>query len=188
MVGGIPVGNPTKELLSSGIRVISNRDTPDQDRIYTDYGTYFYNDEGKSVALGSPVWKWGNLYEHVIRSILNGTWDSGRSKQAVNYWWGIKSGVIDVALTDQLPAGVRYLAEMLRSGLIEGTIDPFRRPITDQDGILRNNGTQTFTPEELIHMNWLCDNVVGHIPRLEEVIPASKATVKLLGVFEEDTL
>ena len=37
-------------------------------------------------------------------------------------------------------------------------------------------------------MDWLCDNVVGHIPRLEEVIPASKATVKLLGVFEEDVL
>ena len=181
-------GNPTKELLSSGIRVISNRDTPDQDRIYTDYGTYFYNDEGKSVALGSPVWKWGNLYEHVIRSILNGTWDSGRSKQAVNYWWGINSGVIDVALTDKLPDGVRYLAEMLRTGLIKGTIDPFRRPITDQNGILRNNGTQSFTPEELMHMDWLCDNVVGHIPRLEEVIPASKATVKLLGVFEEDAL
>ena len=181
-------GTPQADFFADGIRVISNRDTPDQDRIYTDYGTYFYNDEGKSVALGSPVWKWGNLYEHVIKSILNGTWDSGRSKQAVNYWWGINSGVIDVALTDKLPEGVRYLAEMLRTGLIKGTIDPFRRSITDQNGILRNNGTQSFTPEELMRMDWLCGNVVGHIPRLEEVIPASKATVKLLGVFEEDVL
>jgi basic membrane lipoprotein Med (substrate-binding protein (PBP1-ABC) superfamily) len=179
-------GNPTKELFNSGIRVISNRDTPDQDRIYTDYGTYFYNAEGKSVALGSPVWKWGNLYEHVIKSILNGTWDGGKSKQAVNYWWGIKSGVIDVALTESLPTGVRYLAEMLRTGLIDGTIDPFRRPITDQNGVLRSNGTRTFTPDELIQMDWLCDNVIGHIPTLEEVIPESRATVKLLGVFQED--
>ena len=77
---------------------------------------------------------------------------------------------------------------LLRTGLIKGTIDPFRRPITDQKGILRNSGAQSFTPEELMHMDWLCDNVVGHIPRLEEVIPASKATVKLLGVFEEDVL
>ena len=35
-------------------------------------------------------------------------------------------------------------------------------------------------------MDWLCENVVGHIPTLEEVIPESRATVKLLGVFEED--
>ena len=179
-------GNPTKELFSTGIRVISNRDTPDADRFYTDFGTYFYNEEGKAVALGSPVWKWGKLYEQVIRSILNGSWDSDKSKQAVNYWWGIKSGVIDVALTDSLPAGVRYLAEMLRTGLIEGRCDPFQRPITDQNGVLRNDGTRTFTPDELIAMDWLADNVVGHIPTLDEVIPASKATVRLLGVFQED--
>jgi hypothetical protein len=35
-------------------------------------------------------------------------------------------------------------------------------------------------------MDWLCENVVGHIPTLEEVIPASRATVRLLGVFQED--
>ena len=179
-------GNPSRELFDSGIRVISNRDTPDEDRIYTDFGTYFYNEEGKAVALGSPVWKWGKLYEQVIRSILNGSWDSDKSKQAVNYWWGIKSGVIDVALTEDLPAGVRYLAEMLRGGLRQGKLDPFARAITDQQGCVRNDGTRSFTPDELMSMDWLCSNVVGHIPTLEEVIPASKATVRLLGVFEED--
>ena len=37
-----------------------------------------------------------------------------------------------------------------------------------------------------MHMDWLCENVIGHIPTLEEVIPASRATVQLLGVFQED--
>ncbi|MBQ7230018.1 MAG: BMP family ABC transporter substrate-binding protein [Oscillospiraceae bacterium] len=179
-------GNPSRELFDSGIRVISNRDTPDADRIYTDYGTYFYNEEGKAVALGSPVWKWGKFYEQVIESITDGSWDSDKSKQAVNYWWGIKSGVIDVALTGDLPLGVRHLAEMLRGGLRQGTLDPFLRPIYDQQGVLRTDGTRGFTPDELMHMDWLCENVVGHIPTLEEVIPASRATVQLLGVFQED--
>ena len=179
-------GNPSRELFDSGIRVISNRDTPDADRIYTDYGTYFYNEEGKAVALGSPVWKWGKFYEQVIEAITDGSWDSDKSKQAVNYWWGIKSGVIDVALTDKLPEGIHYLAEMLRGGLRQGALDPFLRPIYDQQGVLRTDGTRGFTPDELMHMDWLCENVVGHIPTLEEVIPASRATVQLLGVFQED--
>ena len=179
-------GNPTKELLDTGIRVISNRDTPDEDRIYTDYGTYFYNEAGKAVALGSPVWRWGKFYEQVIESITDGSWDSDRSTQAVNYWWGIKSGVIDVALTEDLPEGVRYLAQMLRGGLRQGAIDPFLRPITDQQGNVRNDGSRTLTPDELMNMDWLCSNVVGRIPTLEEVIPESRATVSLLGVFQED--
>ncbi len=179
-------GNPTKELFDSGIRVISNRDTPDEDRIYTDYGTYFYNEEGRFIPLGSPVWRWGKFYEHVIKSIQSGSWDNGKSSQAVNYWWGIKAGVIDVALTDKLPDGVRYLAELLHKSLAEGHIDPFLRRIVDQNGLERTDGTRPLTPDELLRMDWLCDNVVGHIPTLEEVIPASKATVELLGVFGED--
>ena len=179
-------GNPTRELFDSGIRVISNRDTPDADRIYTDYGTYFYNEEGRSVALGSPVWKWGKFYEQVINAIADGSWDQDKGKQAVNYWWGINSEVIDVALTEELPEGLRYLAQMLRTGLKKGTLDPFLRLVRDQEGILRCDGATPLTPDELIRMDWLCENVVGHIPTLEEVLPASKATVRLLGVFQED--
>ena len=179
-------GNPTKELLSSGIRVISNRDAPDANRIYTDYGTYFYNEEGRAVALGTPVWKWGKFYEQVVESIADGSWSSDKSKQAVNYWWGINSEVIDVAITAEVPEGLRYLAELLRGGLRQGKLDPFLRPIRDQAGNLRSDGLTGFTPDELIHMDWLCENVVGHIPTIDEVIPASRATVQLLGVFQED--
>ncbi len=179
-------GNPTKELLDTGVRVISNRDTPDEDRIYTDYGTYYYNDAGKAIPLGSPVWKWGKFYEQVVRSISDGTFEKDRDGQAVNYWWGIKTGVIDVALAEQLPEGVRCLAELLRSGLRSGQLDPFRRPITSQDGQVRTDGSRSLTPKELVHMDWLCSNVVGHIPTLEEVIPESRAMVELLGVFQEE--
>ena len=179
-------GNPTRELFASGIRVISNRDTPDEDRIYTDFGTYFYNEEGKSIPLGSPVWRWGKFYEHVIKAIRSGSFDSSKSSQAVNYWWGIRAGVIDVSLTDRLPEGVRCLAQLLRRELIEGRIDPFLRRLVDQTGQERSDGTRPLTPDELLNMDWLCENVVGHIPTLEEVIPESRATVRLLGVFQED--
>ena len=76
--------------------------------------------------------------------------------------------------------------ELLRQQLLEGRIDPFLRRVTDQQGRERCDGITPLTPDELLRMDWLCENVVGHIPTLEEVIPASKATVRLLGVFQED--
>ena len=181
-------GNPTREFLTSGIRVISNRDTPSENRIYTDYGTYFYNEEGKAMPLASPTWLWGKFYEKVVRAILSGTWDTDKGSQAVNYWWGMSSGVIDVTFSDHIPEGVRSLAQMLRAALRRNMIDPFFRVIHDQTGMLRCDGSHSFSPEELLKMDWLCDNVEGQIPRLEEVIPESRAMVELLGVFGEDLL
>jgi basic membrane lipoprotein Med (substrate-binding protein (PBP1-ABC) superfamily) len=178
-------GNPSREFFDSGIRVISNRDNPDTGRIYTDYGTYFYNEEGKSIPLGSPVWRWGKFYEHVLEAIRSGSFDD-KSSQAVNYWWGLKSGVIDVTLTDRLPEGIRYLAEIIRAGLLQGRIDPFLRRIVDQKGTERCDGIHPLTPDALMKMDWLCENVIGHIPTIDEVIPESRATVNLLGVFQED--
>ena len=176
-------GNPTQEFLKTGIRVISNRDTPVEDRLFHEYGTYIYNEEGKQIPLGSPVWVWGKFYEQVVRSVIAGSWED-KSGHAVNYWWGMNSGVIDVKLSEQLPEGVASLAHMLRAALKRGMIDPFYRKIVTQDGSMKNDGSRGLSPEELLHMDWLCENVNGYIPRLEEVLPFSKSMVKLLGVFD----
>ncbi len=176
-------GNPTEEFLQEGIRVISNRDTPVQDRLFTDSGTYMVNDDGTFVSLGSPTWMWGKFYENVVRSMLNGAWDGEKAGKIVNYWWGMSSGVIDIALGDELPDGVRTLATMLRTGLRQGMIDPFFRKIVAQDGTVINDGSRTLSPDDLLHMDWLCENVHGSIPRYEEVLPISRPMVKLLGVF-----
>ncbi len=175
-------GNPTQEFLKTGIRVISNRDTPVEDRLFHEYGTYIYNEEGKQIPLASPTWVWGKFYEQVVRSVIAGSWED-KSGHAVNYWWGMNSGVIDVKLSDQLPEGVASLAHMLRAALKRGMIDPFYRKIVAQDGTVKNDGSRGLSPEELLHMDWLCENVNGYIPRLEEVLPFSKSMVKLLGVF-----
>jgi hypothetical protein len=65
-------------------------------------------------------------------------------------------------------------------------IDPFFRKIVAQDGTVKNDGSRGFSPEELLHMNWLCDNVVGSIPTYEEILPISRPMVKLLGIHTEN--
>lgn len=180
-------GNHVQELIDSGIRVISNREVPTTEQKYLDlcsYGTYYVKDDGTMTSLGSPYWDWGKLYEHIVKSILDGTWDNAKGK-AVNYWWGMDSGVIDVKLPKGLPPGVQALAETLRQGLRQGTVDPFRRTITAQDGTLKNDGSRGFTAEELLHMDWLCDSVNGFIPTFEQIQPYAKSIVQTLGIYRE---
>ena len=95
------------------------------------------------------------------------------------------SGVIDVELSPQLPESMQYLAKMLRQGLKDRTIDPFARRIIAQDGSVQNDGSHIFTPDELLRMDWLCENVEGYIPEFDEVLPFAQATVRQLGLHRE---
>jgi len=181
-------GNAESEFISRGCEVISNRDVPTLGQSFAEhgaYGTYFIGKEGALTPLASPIWLWGNFYEKVVRDLLDGKWETGKSHKALSYWWGMDSGVIDVQLSDQLPDSMLYLANVLRQGLRSGAIDPFARRIVDQNGKIRNDGTKVFTPDELLHMDWLCDNVVGHIPEFDEVLPFAQATVRELGLHRE---
>ena len=183
-------GSPVTDFIRKGIRVISNREVPSQEQIYLDfcnYGTYQVGDDGVLSPLGSPVWMWGKFYENVIRSIMSGAWEIGKgSHQAVNYWWGMDSGVIDVKLSDKLPEGVSILAELLKKGIQNGTLDPFRRTIMAQDGTVKNDGSRSFTPDEILHMDWLCSNVEGSIPGFDEILPVSRGMVRELGVYRDE--
>ena len=181
-------GDPVKAFVDSGINVISNRDVPTADKKYLEFGTFgtYMVEDGVLCPLGSPVWEWGHFYENVIRAILLGNWDKGHDNcHAVNYWWGISSGVIDVELADNLPEGLLHLAKLLREGLRNGSLDPFRRKLIAQDGRVINDGSRTLSPEELLHMDWLCENVEGSIPSFEEIAPFAKDIVRELGVYRD---
>ena len=185
-------GTPQADFFRDGIRVISNRDVPTKDQIYMEfcefcnYGTYLMDDCGSLVALASPVWLWGKFYENVVRNLLHGGKVDDRSNpKAVNYWLGMDSGVIGLELSSKLPEGVKALAHILENGLINRTLDPFARKIIAQDGTVKNDGTSTFTPDQLLHMDWLCDNVLGSIPTFEEILPISQALVRELGIYRE---
>ena len=181
-------GTPQADFLAGGIRVMSNRDAPTQSRLHLDfcnYGTYLMDDRGDLVPLGTPIWVWGKFYEFVVRSIFAGGWQRDKEAAALNYWLGMDSGVIGVKLSDKLPEGLRQMARLLQSQLEQGTLDPFLRRVTAQDGTVKNDGTRHFTPEELLHMDWLCDNVIGAIPPYEDILPASQAMVRELGIYKD---
>ena len=97
----------------------------------------------------------------------------------------MSSRTVDVWLSEDLPDGVAQLVQILRRGIIDGSIDPFCRPIRSQDGQLRNNGEKWLSPEEILHMDWLCDSVDGAIPAYDQLLPVARPLVRLQGVYRD---
>ena len=182
-------GNPVKEFIDLGYQVISNRDVPAPFRNYLafgEYGTYLVEDDKSLTPLASPCWLWGTFYERMVSSILNGSMEQDKdAPKALNYWWGMDSGVIDVEISSKLPESMRYLTNLLRKALKSGFLDPFYRRIVAQDGTVKNDGNHHFTADELLHMDWLCQNVDGVIPQFHEVLPFAQPMLRELGIYKD---
>ena len=87
----------------------------------TAYGLHRLVD-GKVAGIAMPVWNWGRYYELIVRSLLHGTWDETSDDsqvRAVNYWYGMSSGVIDIRYAPGLPYQTRKLVQLLRNGIVE---------------------------------------------------------------------
>ncbi len=179
-------GDPEKALAEKGARVISNRDVPlpgaaslAQGRL----GTYLLDDNGTPQPLASPCWMWGKLYENIVRSVLAGSPE--KKDAAVNYWWGMDSGVIDVTLSELVPEGVAALAGVLTEQLKAGTLDIFGRKLAAGDGSLIADGENPLTLPEILKMDRLCEFVEGRIPVFDELLPRSRALVRELGIYRD---
>ncbi len=179
--------NALGTLAQEGIGVIYNLDLPAPDRTREAWGLCKVREDGSFLSLVAPYWHWGSVYVRLVRMILEGSWDTADSTQgrAVNYWWGMNSRSIDILLAEELPAGVRQLAGILRQGIMEGSIAPFSRPLRDQEGNQRNDGTRALSIEEILHMDWLCDCVDGSIPGYQELLPKARPIVRLQGVYRD---
>ncbi|MBQ6292764.1 MAG: BMP family ABC transporter substrate-binding protein [Lachnospiraceae bacterium] len=179
-------GDPEQALAEKGARVISNRDvaTPGAAGLWQgSLGTYCLNEGGTRLPLASPVWMWGRLYENIVRAVLAGSTE--KKDAAVNYWWGMNSGVIDVTFSEYVPEGTAALAANFAAQLRAGTYDIFSRRLTAQDGSLIADGAGKLTLPEILKMDRLADFVEGRIPSFEELLPRSRALVRELGIYRE---
>jgi basic membrane lipoprotein Med (substrate-binding protein (PBP1-ABC) superfamily) len=183
-------GDPVKRLLDSGVSVISNREIVSAGTVWKDFelGTFKLQKDGTLVPLVTPYWAWGKLYEKIVHSVFSGAWNDISDSKAINYWWGMASGVLDVHLSKHLPDGVAGLGRILRTGICNGSLQPFRMRMFDQNGTLRNDGEHSFSPDEIVSMDWFCDNVVGRIPDYEELRPEYAETMHILGLYRKKLL
>ena len=144
--------------------------------------------EEERVNLAMPVRHWGKLYEEIIRSVMRGGYkndDNVFGDQALNYFWGMSSGAVDVIYSRNLGAGQIRLLRSLRSGIQSMAVSPFTGPIYSQDGSLRCADGEVIAPEAVVNIDWLADNIDGYIPTLEEMREDAVELVRIQGIKED---
>ncbi|WP_428378405.1 BMP family ABC transporter substrate-binding protein [Olsenella sp. Marseille-QA0557] len=178
-----------RELAESDVRVISARDYADPLNPDEPWGLYRIEDDDTCVRLGNPIWKWARYYELIVRSIRNETWrkeGSRRVGEALNYWWGMSAGILDVHLEDVVAYGQRVLVEGLRQSMLTGRANPFAGELHSQGGIVQSGKAGHLTSEEIVHMSWLNENVIGRLPEQRELSFDSLKQVEVSGLIPLD--
>ena len=173
----------TQRLTDRGIDLISTLDMARlEDGIRSNFGLAKMNSDGQ-VNLAMPVWDWGVYYEKILRSVLSGSFRTEEEERALNYYYGMKEGVVDVLLSKSLPSGIQKLALVLKSAIVHDLCYPFFGPLATQEGkTVLDSISSTIPVEQVISMDWLLDNVVGEIPAYEQLNPEAQATVDQAGV------
>lgn len=162
---------------------ISGRDIIIPDEEYHYYG--LYHKDGEHIRnLAMPLCHWGKFYERLIRTIMDGTWeyDETSSNKAINYWWGMSAGVVDVICSKNLPIGTVRLINLLKHTIASGEFELFAGPLYSQEGLVKRTTEDRLFPEEIIEMDWLAENIIGKIPGIDELTERARPLLAQQGV------
>ena len=138
--------------------------------------------DGRMKRLATPIWNWGKFYERIIRDFLQGNWDTVREakeKPAINYWWGISGGVIDLIMSDELPRGIAMLTNIVKGQMYVDCFNPFWGTLRKQDGSITGSPDMGLSPEEIITMDYLVEGVIGSIPENRELTRDARERIEL---------
>lgn len=177
--------NPVAEFKEEGTLLVSGQDMITPGTGNREFGVFKLENGISNVA--TAVTDWGQLYERLVKNILN----TGVTKEApadakksLNYWWGLDAGVVDVITSTKLSSGTMRLIDLVRRTISSGEFHPFEGELYAQGGVMVNK-EGLLSPEQIVRMDWLAENVEGRIPSLSELKPEARPIVSLQGL--EDT-
>lgn len=143
-----------------------------------------YHIEGEHTRnLAMPLCHWGKFYEKLIRTIMDGTWKyDDSSRKAINYWWGMSAGVVDVICSRKLPLGTQRLISVLKESICNGNFTVFEGELHSQERVVQSDPDVKLKPEEVISIDWLAENIIGEIPETEGLMESAIPVVAQQGV------
>ena len=169
-----------------GVDCISGRDMVIPEECSRYFGIYQMDGEyTRNIAM--PVLHWGRFYEQLIRKVMDGTWKyevAPDNNKAINYWWGMSADVIDIICSKNLPIGTKRLVNLLKDTIRRGEFNPFSGILYSQKGIVQGDPERDLTPDEIVKMDWLAENVVGSIPQKKSLVPQAEPVVNQQGAIE----
>ncbi len=176
-----------ERIRATGSSCVSGRDMVIPEEASRYFGIY-YMDKDSPKNLAMPLYHWGKFYEQLIRTIMDGTWkydDNPSTTKAINYWWGMAEGVVDVVCSKHLPVETSRLIGLLKSAISSGEFNPFSGILFSQTGMANTEPDRIMLPEEIMTMDWLADNIIGSIPAKTELKEQAEPVIKQQGVKKD---
>lgn len=187
-VKGVSRDTAIRHFKENGVEYVSDQIMIKPREASKQFGLYSIKDE-ELVNIAMPICQWGPFYAKLIESILSGAMKQeveGKSTKAINYWWGLSAGVVDLIYSRKIPDGILRLVHTIKKLIQNNEFYPFEGVITAQGGIIKNEKGSILTPEEIMKMNWLVENIEGDIPEIDELKEEAKSIVELKGVSEDE--
>ena len=97
----------------------------------------------------------------------------------------MSAGVIDVICSQNLPIGTKRLVELLKATICTEQFNPFSGILYSQSGIVADDPNQSLSPEEIMTMDWLAENIIGSIPTKQELTEQAAPVINQQGVKKE---
>jgi simple sugar transport system substrate-binding protein len=107
---------------------------------------------GPKAQLTSIIDNWAPYCIPRVQAALDGSWKSS------SVWLGMKEGLIVLAPWGPgMTPAARAAAEKVKAGIIDGTVQVFAGPISDQNGKLRVPAGTVMTDDEVLKMDGLVE-------------------------------
>ena len=155
-----------KALLDQGADVImQHTDSPAAMQIASERGKLAFGQDSEMIKFGpktqltSIIDNWAPYYIERVRAELDGKWKSEDT------WGGLKSKMVVMAPYTNMPDDVKKLAEDTQAAITEGKLQPFKCPITGQDGKeVECKGGTHLDDGQVLGMNFYVKGIDEKIP------------------------
>lgn len=156
-----------KTLIDQGVDIITQHtDSPAPLQVAEERGVYGFGQASDMSAfapkaqLSSIIDNWDSFYIDRTRAVMDGSWESQ------DIWAGIESGMVGFPeYGDAVPDDVKAAADVIKEGIVDGSLHPFQGPIKNQAGEMVAEAGGVISDEELLGMAYYVEGVQGSLPK-----------------------
>lgn len=153
-------------LVEAGADVVAqHQDTPSSVQGAAENGAWAIGSESDMTRfapehyLTGTVWNWCPFYLKAVEMVREGTFEPGE------FYGGLADGTVSLApINEAVPGDVRDKVEDSRQAIIDGNLDYWQGPLSDNQGNEVVADGATLSISDINGMNWLVEGVVGKIP------------------------
>ncbi|MFK7996350.1 MAG: BMP family ABC transporter substrate-binding protein [Granulosicoccus sp.] len=156
-----------KALIDQGADIITQHtDSPAPLQVAQERGVFAFGQASDMAAfapsaqLTSIIDNWDAYYVERAQAVIDGSWESQDT------WDGIASGMVEFPeYSADVPEDVRAAADVVREGIIDGSLHPFQGPVFSQSGEELLADGEVYDDKTLLGMNFYVEGVQGELPK-----------------------